>query len=218
MVAIEVTPGRQFMSPRRTEVGELMPRIASILVVVALLAPASSFAQDPAPGTDGEVKDPPRTYFNLRMGAATTSSSGRPEICVEGAPTDYISIEACGTGSGILHDDPSPEVAHFRVPITPFRLALGDSALAFRISPGFAELQVGRDTPGFDFSGTGEANVETAGPELSTSLQWSVPLAYDVEFLMNLDVGLAWFPYAEELSAPMPVWQPFLGLNAGIGF
>lgn len=189
-----------------------------LTLMLLLVAPGAAMAQDPTPGTDGDVEEAPRTYFNLRIGAATTSASGRPEICVEGAPTDYISIEACGTGSGILHDDPAPEVAHFRVPITPFRLAMEHSSLAFRVSPGFAELQVGRDTPGFEFSGTGEANVETAGPELSTSVQWAVPLAYDVEFIMNADAGIAWFPYAGDLSAPMPTWQPFFGLNAGIGF
>jgi hypothetical protein len=192
--------------------------VAYLATVYSGPAAAQDVSPGSAPGTDSNVKEAPRTYFNLRIGAATTSASGRPEICVEGAPTEYLSLEACGTGSGILHDDPAPEVAHFRMPITPYRLTLEHSALAFRVAPGFAELQVGRDTPGFEFSGTGEANVETAGPSLTGSVQWAVPMAYDVEFLMNVDAGLAWFPHAGDLSAPMPVWQPFFGLNAGIGF
>ncbi len=193
-------------------------RRLKVLAVGVLLCSSPAVAQEPVPGTDEKIEVAPRTYFNLRIGAATTSSSGRPEICAEGAPTDWISLEACGTGSGILHDDPSPEVAHFRVPITPYRLKMEHSALAFRIAPGFAELQVGRDTPGFEFDGVGEAAVETAGPELTGSVQWSVPLSYGLEFLMNVDAGIAWFPYAPDLSAPMDTWQPFIGLNAGLGF
>lgn len=190
----------------------------SALVFGLVALPGAVTAQAPPEGTDGSVQDAPRTYFNLRIGGTSASSNGRPEICVEGAPTEYISLEACGTGAGILHDEDAPEIAHFRVPITPYRLTMDHSALAFRITPGFAELQVGRDTPGFEFGGTGETNVETAGPELSGSVQWAVPLAYGIEFLMNLDVGVAWFPYAPELASPMSEWQPFIGLNAGIGF
>lgn len=182
--------------------------------------PASPDPASPVPGTDNSVELAPRTYFNLRVGASSAAAAGRPEICVEGAPTDYISLEACGTGSGILHDDPAPEIAHFRVPITAYRLVLGHSALAFRLAPGFAELQIDRDTPGFDFDGADSDRpaVETAGPELTGSIQWAVPLAYGLEFLMDADVGLAWFPHAPDLAVPMSTWQPYVGLNAGIGF
>ena len=60
--------------------------------------------------------------------------------------------------------------------------------------------------------------VETAGPELGSSVQWVVPLGFNIEFVMNLDLGVAWFPHALERGGTMRTWQPFLELNAGIGF
>ena len=193
--------------------------------VISLLGFAAAFsvaniavAQEPPMARD-ETEAHPRTYLNLRVGAASTSRSGRPEICAEVAPFTFVSLEACGTGSGLLHRDPAPEVAHFRLPFTPVRLHLSETSLAFRIAPGFAELQIDTDAPGFEFGELSDDRpVETAGPELTSSAQWVVPIGLGIEFVMNLDLGTAWFPHAPELVVPLPVWQPFVEISAGIGF
>jgi hypothetical protein len=57
-----------------------------------------------------ERADAPRNYGNFRIGASL--STRRPTLCLELAPLDRLSVEGCGTGSGFLHQDPEPEVAH----------------------------------------------------------------------------------------------------------
>ncbi|WNZ63622.1 hypothetical protein QEG98_07860 [Myxococcus sp. MxC21-1] len=89
----------------------------------------------------------------------------------------FLSVESCGTGSGFLHGDPEPEVAHFRAKL---RLASFDVERWGTFQPflagGFAEAQVGRDDPGFQFKGTDRRRVATAGPEgasgCASSARW----------------------------------------------
>src|SRR5688572_20839534 len=102
-----------------------MARAVGLLV----LAVASSAHAEPAavpPGPPGGVpaapapapalgppRDVPVNRVNLRVGAS--SAAERAEICFEAAPLPWLAVEGCGTGAGFLHQDPDPEMAHFRV-------------------------------------------------------------------------------------------------------
>jgi hypothetical protein len=162
---------------------------------------------------------PIRNYVNLRIG---TSSSGldehRPQICLELAPLAWASIEACGNGSLVLHNDPIPELAHFRAFWGMPSHKLGDFWVRPRIGAGFAELQVGQDAPGFFFGGTDPAGNETAGPEGLFSVQAFTPLGFGLELVGELHAGVAYLKYAPQLTRPMSEIQPFAGLSVGVGF
>ncbi len=168
-------------------------------------------------GVTAEVRDvPPRNYANLRLGGST--SSRHATVCLEVSPLEWVGLEACGNGSGFLHDDDAPEVAHFR---TNMGLALWKADALWlqpRLSVGFAELQVGEDTGGFDFAGTGPTGVATAGPEVGASLRALLPLTGGVELLGELSVGTAYFHHAPQLVRPQSAWQPSALLTLGIGF
>lgn len=158
-----------------------------------------------------------RTYINLRGGAASTNELGVPEVCLEGSPVWILTIETCGTGSGVWRDSNTTEMAHFRLELQPYRFVIGGVALDPQIGVGFAELQVGEDEPGFRF-GDAKGKLDTSGPEVSLSLQAKVPFRYDVELIAELSSGLAYFASAPELAAPQNELQPFAGFTLGLGF
>jgi hypothetical protein len=58
-----------------------------------------------------------------------TRSGRRATLCLELSPHELLSVEACGNGSGFLHREPEPEVAHFR---THFRLTSWKTPLGCR--------------------------------------------------------------------------------------
>lgn len=129
-----------------------------------------------------------------------------------------VGIEACGTGSGFLHHDAEPEIAHFRANwrVVSLRSALGwvEPSLSF----GFAELQIGEDNAGFDFSSGGATGVETAGPEAGASLRSLTPIYGGFELITEVRVGLAYFPHAPELVRPQATTQPTGSFTLGFGF
>ncbi len=159
---------------------------------------------------------PARTYVNFRVGAATTAA--RPELCLDLAPLDFLSIEACGTGSGFLHHDPAPETAHFRAHFRPHRWLTPIGQLEPLLGLGFAEIQVGEDAPGFQFRGVGPNGVETAGPEATLGLRLLYPVGGGFELVGNATLGLLYAPHAPELIAPQAPLQPFGSLTFGLGF
>lgn len=127
---------------------------------VALLGGGPARAEQAAATAESAREVAPRNYGNLRIGAST--SSHRPTLCLELSPLELLSVEACGNGSGFLHHEEAPELAHFRAHFT---LASWKTPLGWlqpRLSAGFAELQVGEDGSGFHFGGTGPSGVETA--------------------------------------------------------
>jgi hypothetical protein len=161
-------------------------------------------------------KTAPRNFGNLRIGA--TSGGARPQLCLELAPLDLLSAEACGTGSGFLHHDPAPEIAHFRVNL---KLTTWETPVGFlqpRAALGFAELQVGEDGAGFDFAGTGPSGVETAGPEVGLSLRCLTPVVAGFELVSELSFSTAIFAHAPRLLRPQAVLQPTLSVSIGVGF
>ena len=160
-----------------------------------------------------------RTFVNMRAGASTTSDNYRPIICMEVLPTAELSVEACGTGSGILHDQPGSEVMHLRGKWKLQSWALSQSRLGLHLGIGFAELQQGRDKPGFVFGRPTDLDpVEVAGPEGSLSAQLVVPLPLGFEIISDLSAGLAWFQFAPELAEPMPRAMIFGDISFGFGW
>jgi hypothetical protein len=190
--------------------------------VLAALAPTAAGA-DPIPFAAGhdtvEVPpEPPRTYVNLRIGATVPSTDGRAQVCLEVEPLAAASVEMCGTGSGFLHSDPDPALMHARVKLRLASWHLRHGHLQPSAMLGIAELQIGEDTAGFHFRGTGPYGNETAGLDAGASLRWLMPLAGDVEAIAELQLSLAYLPHAPDLIEPMRAWQPVLGFTFGVGF
>jgi hypothetical protein len=187
--------------------------LASIVVAVSLpstaLADEAAVAVEKAPVTT-------RNYANLRVGATTAAQ--RPEICLEVSPLARLGLEACGTGSGFLHQDPAPEIAHFRTKVRLVDLASPIGVIQPQINAGFAELQVGEDGPGFAFAGVGASGNETAGPELGASVRTLFPVYAGFELIGELTLSAAYFAHAPKLSRPQNPIQPTASFTVGFGF
>lgn len=186
------------------------------LVLVCLLAPVAASA-NPFRVEGQAPPGPPRNYGNLRAGTSTGNQNGRAELCLELAPLDFLSVEGCGTGSGFLHRDPDPEVAHFRLKLRLASFPTSWGWLQLHAAGGFAELQIDEDEAGFDFGGTGARGVETAGPEAGASIRALVP-AGRFELILELTASAAWLVHAPELVRPERAFQPSVGFSVGAGF
>lgn len=202
--------------------GKRLWRLAFFLAV-SLAIPAIVWAESIALDTAGRpasARQEPRNYLNFRLGPATFGGAiqERPALCLEIAPLALASLEACGNGSGFLHQDPIPELAHFRSLWRVASWAAGDWHIRSRLGFGFAELQVGRDTPGFHFSGVDAAQQETSGPEGVASLQAVYALGAGFDFVGEAHAGGAYLPHAPRLVRPMAATQTFAGLTLGVGW
>jgi hypothetical protein len=190
----------------------ILPRL-----MVAFVVLGGGLAGAQVAGTvEAEHEVAPRNYGNFRVGGST--SARRPSLCLELSPVEMLSVEGCGTGSGFLHHDPEPEIAHFRAH---FRLTSWKTDFGWfqpRLSAGFAELQVGEDGSGFHFNGIGPSGVETAGPEVGASLRALFPMSSGFELVGELGLNMAYFRYAPQLLRPQSSWQPGASLSLGIGF
>jgi hypothetical protein len=185
------------------------------------MSSSAAWAQAEVGGEARVRAEPPastRNYGNLRIGASTANGNGRPELCLELAPVSFLSVEGCGTGSGVLHQDPAPEVAHFRGKLRLANFETKWGSLQPLVAAGFAELQVGQDDPGFQFTGTDPRAVSTAGPEVGLGLRYLRPLASGFELVGDLNLGMAWLPHAQQLSQPSNTWLPSATLSIGLGF
>jgi len=188
-------------------------------VLLALFASiATTQAQDDSGARAVEEAAASRTFVNARVGAASSNENGRPEVCVEGAPLAVLSVEACGTGAQVWHDDPAPEMAHFRVKGRFLSLALPRFFLQGFAGAGFAELSVGRDQPGFKFNGVADGLVSTAGPELTLTARALMPMGQGFDLLGDLSFAGAYLPNADDLITPRSRFQPTLALSLGLGF
>lgn len=159
---------------------------------------------------------PPTNYVNLRLGG--TTSSFRVELCGELAPHWRISVEGCGSGREFLHNEPNPEIAHFRAKFTFTRLQTTLGWLEPRAALGFAEYQLGLDDGGFDFLSVNRTRTSTSGPEAGAALRWLLPVIGGFELLVEMNVSLAFFAFAPQLETPQAVVQPSASLSAGVGF
>lgn len=205
-----------------------MGRRGQTCVVIAMLVAPPALAQEPdedpeeAPAQSFVIEDSateaPRNFGNFRAGAGSSSESGKPYLCLELAPFSFLAVEGCGTGSGILHDDDSAETAHFRTKLRLANFLWRESFLQPHVALGFAELQVGEDSPGFDFAGTGPDGVETAGPEAGVGIRMLRSLGSGIEFVGDVGVAYAWMPHAPELVEPRSRHQVAATFTLGVGF
>ena len=159
---------------------------------------------------------PPKNWVNLRIGAS--SSVTRMLLCGEVGGPIGLSIEGCGTGSGFLHSDPDREIAHFRLKWSPRTLRAGSAWFAPAVGVGFAELQLGQDSPGFQFGGTDATRTATSGFEATTSVRLMMPAGKGVELIADLALSLAYLPHAPSLITPEDEWQPGVAFTVGIGY
>lgn len=196
----------------------------AVLLVLALVAPA--FA-DPEPGDDRtdagpastEPVTPAKNRINLRLGAASTDSTGRPTICVDVSLVAGFAVETCGTGQGVIHDQAGTEMAHFRATYSILERATAKGTGRLRGGLGFAELQVGVDRPGFKFGAPDAAERgSVAGPEASLQGQWLMPLGAGVEAIASVTAGVALFAQADQLVIPQSNVQPFVAFEVGLGW
>ena len=127
-------------------------------------------------------------------------------------------IESCGTGQAVLHNDPGAEMAHFRATYAFADRALWKGTLVARGGLGFAEMQVGIDHPGFNFGSPDADRGSVAGPEASLSAQWLLPLYKGFDFVVTGTAGLAYFARAHELVTTKSDVQPFMSIEAGVGW
>ena len=176
---------------------------------------AAPVAEVKKPEVEKEPEQPPTTYLNLRVGAST--GTHRPEFCGE-VGIWRISVEGCGSGSGFLHHDATPELTHFRAKFRLLSVKTPVGWLETRVAAGFAELAIGSDDGGFSFAGTNATRTSTAGPELGASLRLAYPLWVGFELLAELSGGIGIFAFAPQLLTPQAVVQPSAGLSIGAGW
>lgn len=167
-----------------------------------------------APKTHSDA--PPRTYVSMSFGGTTMGPGAL--MCAEVAPSSVLSIGACGNGSGFLHREAAPEVAHFRASVTVWSWRFQSVWLQPRAHIGFAELQIGEDTPGFELGGVSPSGMSTAGPEVGGSLRGLWPIYGGFEMIGEAASSLAYFGHAPRLARPQSEWQPQAMLTLGVGY
>ena len=190
-----------------------------LLAADSMLASAPAFADEATePGTTSAA--PPATNrINLRLGSATSDSTGRPTICVDVSVVRGFGVESCGTGQGIIHEESGTELAHFRATYTLATHVTSSGTGRLRGGLGWAELQVGVDHPGFHFGDPDSVERgSVAGPEAALQAQWLVPLKADLEAVISFTGGVAIFAEADKLIIPQSTVQPFVSAEIGLGW
>ena len=166
---------------------------------------------------DQEILERTDNRVNLRLGVASSDDNGRPAICLEVRTILQLSIEGCGTGSGVLHDSAGGELAHFRAKWAVDRRVFRGGVLQTQLGIGLAELQVDADQPGFVIN-PDPGGVEAVGPEASVGVQWLRSLSGGWEIIMNASAGVSWVPGASDLRGQPSSQQPFVGFEIGAGW
>lgn len=185
-------------------------------LVVPLVAHAEPEASEPG---QGSAEEPAPNRFNFRVGAASSDTTGRPTICVDVRVWYKLGVETCGTGQGVIHNEPGTELAHFRTTWSFIEHATSTGTGKLRGGLGFAELQVGVDRPGFHFGQPDAVDRgSVAGPEAMVQGQWLIPIGKGVEAIASFTAGLAVFAHANELVEPKSNAQPFASVEIGLGW
>ena len=181
-----------------------------VLVITSLFAQELSYVQK-------TQKEEVHNRINLRAGYSTATTNGRPTICLEGIVSQKGALETCGTGYGFVHQEPGIDFVHFRGKWSVYRKSFADAQLVAQIGAGFAEVQLAGDQLGFQFSGAGDG-IETAGPEVSTSIQVLRGLGPKTDLIIDMNGGAAYFYYGPNLIVPQPQIFPFFEISAGFGW
>jgi hypothetical protein len=191
--------------------------LAVLCSSLALAAPSRENEQEESGLFEPGRAATARTYVDLRGGLSSANALGLGEVCMEVAPLSWLDAETCGTGSGLWRDGDTREMAHFRVELQPYRFVFGGVAFDPQFGVGFAELQVGKDQPGFRFTGSAD-KFDTSGPEGTASLQAKAPMRYGLELIGELVTGMAYFKDGPVLARPVNALQPFVEFGLGVGF
>lgn len=110
----------------------------SLLFMLAFgAAPALTQTAPAGERVRAEPDERPRTFVDLRLGA--TSTETWTQVCAAGYPLEMLAIEACGNGSGFLHNESAPEIAHFRGKARLLQQALGPVYVEPWVGFGFAD-------------------------------------------------------------------------------
>ncbi len=158
-----------------------------------------------------------RPVFDLRVGAQ--SIDGRnPYLCGEGNPLKWLSIEACGTGAGILHQNGGFDMAHFRTRVRALHGETGRADLDLMIGAGFAEVQSSTDQAGFRFGRQDPGAVEAAGAEGSVSAKGRFYTTPGTYLVADINVGAALIPGAPQVFGRGGPVVPFATATVGLGF
>jgi len=188
-----------------------------LAISLVLASSAASADEATEPGTSDAKPTPNR--FNLRLGNATSDSTGRPAICVDIRIWRGLGVESCGTGQGVIHDEPGEEIAHFRATWSVIERAFTTGTARLRGGIGWAELQVGVDHPGFHFGAPDSVDRgSVAGPEGAVQGQFLVPLGKGIEAIASFSAGVAVFAEADKLITPQSNVQPFASVEIGLGW
>lgn len=193
------------------------------LILLSIAAPPDSAGV--VPEVKERIEAPPQTWLSLRGGVAS-GGAAPAQVCVAAMPVPFevgelrsaLGLEACGNGSGFVHNANAPEIAHFRGRWRVTSVDTGFGWLEPTLSAGFAELQIGPDTPGFYFLDTGPGGVEVAGPEVGAAMGWAMPLGLGFEALAELSFSVAHFGQAPRLVDPRDPFQPSVAISAGLGW
>lgn len=191
-----------------------------MIVLVALAA-----AQDPTP--TGEVAKQQtfvrrpvagRPVAELRVGAQSIEGS-HPTLCGEGNPTAWLSIEACGNGAGILHQDANAfDMAHFRARFRALHREIQRSDVDVLLGAGFAEIQAGQDAAGFRFGQQEAGALEAAGAEASVSVKGRFYTTPGTYLTADVNAGAALIPGAPSVFGQGGPVVPFAAATVGLGF
>lgn len=187
-----------------------------------ILALAAAFAQDPG----GEVIEQTtfvrrpvagRPVFDLRVGAQSVDGS-HPYLCGEGNPLAWLSVEACGTGAGILHRGDGFDMAHFRARVRALHREIKRSDIDLLVGAGFAEVQRGEDAAGFRFGEQDTGAVEAAGAEASLSVKGRFYTTPGTYLVADVNAGAALIPGASQVFGQGGPVVPFAAATIGLGF
>ena len=192
------------------------------LVFALLLVPAFAYADGEAmePGSgSGSGDGTTDNRINIRVGTASSDSTNRPTICLDVRIIRGFGAESCGTGQGVIHDQPGTELAHFRGTFSFFSRRTSTGTARLRGGIGWAELQVGVDHPGFHFGSPDPTERgSVAGPDGSVQAQYLVPIGKGVEAIASLTAGVAVFAKADQLIVPQSNVQPYVSGEIGFGW
>ena len=158
-----------------------------------------------------------RPILELRGGAQSTEVD-QPVICLEGSPLSWLAIEACGNGSGVLHQQPGYDMVHFRAKARALHREQARSTVDVYGALGLTEVQSSTDRPGFAFGEQEAGAVEAAGASTAVTVKgrfYTTPGTYVVA---DAAVGAALIPGAPAVFGSGGPVIPFASVTVGLGF
>jgi hypothetical protein len=184
-----------------------------------LLLLATAFAAEPPPAIASEVFLPRpflgRPVVDVRGG---WQADGNATICAEASPLVFVSLDACGTGSGWFHQRPTTEMSHYRVEANLPLARTGRFEALLQPGVGLAEVQRDGDAPGFRFERTaGPQQTEAAGPEATLSVRGRGWFHHRAYASVEINAAVAHIPAAPQAVGSPSSTVPSAALTVGLG-